>query len=145
MKRSEQPKDSEVAIELDITPLARAISSLEVGLVQQAQAPDNDLLRDGCIQRFEFVYELSHKMLKRYLKSISANPAEVEALTFPDLIRTGSERGLLLNDWSRWKGYRAARSITSHTYDEKKAREAFAVIPDFLSEARYLFERLAAE
>ena len=134
-----------MAIELDIRALEKAIASLEAGLAQYAHAPGNDLLRDGCIQRFEFVYELSHKMLKRYLKAISANPADVEALAFPDLIRTGSERGLLLSDWSRWKDYRKARSVTSHTYDEQKAREVFAVVPDFQREARYLHERLAAE
>ena len=134
-----------MAIELDIQPLEKAVASLEAGLAQYTQAPGNDLLRDGCIQRFEFVYELSHKMLKRYLKAISPNPAEVEALTFPDLIRTGSERGLLLNDWSRWKDYRKARSITSHTYDEQKAREVFAVVPDFLGDARHLHKRLEAE
>ena len=132
-------------LSLDIQPLERAIVSLEAGLAQYAQAPDNALMRDGCIQRFEFVYELSHKMMKRYLKMISPNPAEIEALTFPDLIRTGSERGLLLSGWPRWKVFRTARSIISHTYDELKARAVFAVIPDFLREARHLHGQLAAK
>ena len=134
-----------MATDLDIAPLKRAVSSLEAGLAHYAKAPGDDLLRDGCIQRFEFVYELSHKTLKRYLKAISPNPAEVEALAFPDLIRTGSERGLLLNDWSRWKEYRKARSITSHTYNEQMARDVFAVVPLFLIEARHLQNRLDAE
>jgi len=56
---------------LDLGPLARAIASLQAGLAQQVQSPTDDLLRDGCIQRFGFVYELSHKMLKRFLKSTS--------------------------------------------------------------------------
>lgn len=133
-----------MAIELDIAPLTQAIALLEAGLAQHAQAPDNDLLRDGCIQRFEFVYELSHKMLKRYLKMVSPSPVEVEELTFPDLIRTGSERGLLVHGWPRWKDYRNARSITSRAYDETKARKVFAIIPAFLIEARHLRDRLEA-
>jgi hypothetical protein len=63
-------------------------------------------------------------------------------MPFQDLIRTGSERGLLLSDWSRWKVFRTARSITSHTYDEAKAREVFAIIPEFLAEASHLRDRL---
>jgi nucleotidyltransferase substrate binding protein (TIGR01987 family) len=134
-----------VANELDIQPLKRAILSLQAGMVEYARNPDNDLLRDGCIQRFEFTYELSHKMLKRFLEATSANPAEFDAMSFPDLIRSGSERGLLRSDWSHWKDYRKARSISSHTYDENKAREVFAIFPDFLDEAEHLRRRLEAE
>lgn len=129
-------------IDLDIQVLERAIASLEVALERQGLAPDDDLIRDACIQRFEFTYELSHKMLKRFLEATSANPAEFDGMPFQDIIRAGSERGLLRSDWSRWRDYRTARSTTSHTYDENKAREVFAIIPDFLLEARYLRDRL---
>ena len=129
-------------LELDITPLDRAIASFEAALARQSQHTDDDLIRDGCIQRFEFTYELSHKMLKRFLEATSANPDDFDTMPFQDLIRTGAERGLLLSDWSRWKDFRKARSTTSHTYDEEKAREVFAVLPDFLAEARYLRDRL---
>ena len=127
---------------LDVAPFEKAIASLEAALTRQAREPDDDLLRDGCIQRFEFTYELSHKMLKRFLVATSPNPAEYENMLFPDVIRTGSEGGLLLGDWPRWKGYREARSLTSHTYDEAKARKVFSLIPGFLDEARTLRDRL---
>jgi nucleotidyltransferase substrate binding protein (TIGR01987 family) len=130
---------------LDIRLLERVIASLEAGLAKHLQDPNEDLFRDGCIQRFQFVYELSHKMLTRFLKSTSPNPDDIDALNFADLIRTGADRGMLLNGWPRWRAYRDARSITSHTYDERKARDVFAVIPDFLAEAQYLALRLAAE
>ena len=131
-----------MAAELDIASLEKAIASLEAGLAQYAQAPGNDRLRDGCLLRFEFTCELNHKMLKRFLEAAAANPAEIDALPFQDLIRTGSERGLLLNGWPRWKDYRAARAATSHGYDARKAREVFAVIPCFLDDARFLRDRL---
>ncbi len=127
---------------LDIQPLEKAVGSLAAALARHAQSPGDDIVRDACIQRFEFTYELSHKMLKRFLEATSANPAEFDAMPFQDLIRTGSERGLLLSDWSRWKVFRTARSITSHTYDENKAREVFAIIPEFLAEASHLRDRL---
>ena len=132
-------------VELDIQAFGRAIQSLEVELIRQAQAPDDDMLLDACIQRFEFVYELSHKTLRRFLRVDSASSDEIDALTFPDLIRVGAARGLLLNGWPRWRDYRDARSISSHTYDEPKARKVFALIPQFLDEARYLHARLKEE
>ena len=127
---------------LDIQPLQKAVLALAAAMARHAQNPGDDIVRDACIQRFEFTYEVSHKMLKRYLEATSANPAEFDAMSFQDLIRTGSERGLLLSDWSRWKVFRTARSITSHTYDETKAREVFAIIPEFLAEASHLRDRL---
>jgi len=58
---------------------------------------------------FEFTYELSHKMLKRYLEAASASPQEIDFSTFQNLIRSGNEKGLLRSDWSRWRDYRQPR------------------------------------
>lgn len=129
-------------LSLSIDPFVRALSSLEKALDRNAEDPSDDVVRDACIQRFEFTYELSHKMLKRYLEATSANPGEFDTMTFQDLIRIGSERGLLLGDWSNWRDYRAARGATSHTYDEGKAAQVFAQIPAFVEEARFLRDRL---
>lgn len=132
-------------LELDITPLERAIVSLEAALARHDAAPDDDVIRDACIQRFEYTYELSYKMLKRFLEATSENPALYDKMSFQNLIRSGTERDLLLNDLSRWVEYRTARGTTSHAYDETKAREVFAAIPGFLEEARHLRDRLREE
>jgi len=129
-------------IELDLTALEKAVAALEAALARQSREPDDDMIRDACIQRFEFTYELSHKMLKRFLEATSASPAEFDGLSFQDLIRVGSERGLLASDGSRWKIFRTTHGGASHSYDENNAREVFAVIPEFLREARYLRDRL---
>jgi hypothetical protein len=60
-------------------------------------------------------------MLKRYLEMTASNPSEIDAMSFQNLIRLGSEKGLLRSDWEQWKIYRQARGTTSHTYDEKKS------------------------
>jgi nucleotidyltransferase substrate binding protein (TIGR01987 family) len=127
---------------LDLTPLDNAVARLGEGLEQYRKTPTDSLIRDGVIQRFEFTYELSHKMLKRFLALTSASPAEYDEMVFADLIRTGNERGLLLGDWPTWKGYREKRSKTSHTYDEAVAIEVVEIIDAFLEEARYLLSRL---
>jgi nucleotidyltransferase substrate binding protein (TIGR01987 family) len=127
---------------LDLSPLQNALRQLRDGLALSARHPDESLMRDGVIQRFEFCYELSHKMLKRYLEQTAADPQAIDAMAFQTLIRTGSEQGLLLHGWEVWKDYRTARSITSHTYDEQKAMQVLAVVPAFLEEAEYLLVRL---
>ena len=132
-----------MAIQLDLSSLENALKRLDEALQANAAEPQNSLYRDACIQRFEFCYELSHKMLKRYLELASPNPAEIDELAFPDLIRTGSEQELLRNGWDIWKNYRQARSITSHTYDESKAIAVMQIIPDFLLEGQALHKELS--
>ena len=127
---------------IKLTPLTNAIERLKEGSAAQASDPQNALLRDGLIQRFEFTYELSHKMLKRFLATTSANPAEFDDVSFADLIRSGNQRGLLRSDWPVWRTYRDMRAKTSHTYDEVVAVEVVAGIPAFLEEAEHLLARL---
>ena len=128
---------------LDLTPLEKAVSRLREGWDRYQKDISDTQIRDGLIQRFEFTYEISHKMLKRFLESTSANPAEVDEMTFQDLIRSGNERGLLLGDWPKWRNYREMRGKTSHTYDEDVALKVVAVIPGFLDEATFLFQKLS--
>ena len=103
---------------------------------------DNTLYRDATIQRFECTYEVAHKMLKRYLEMTFPNSAAIDEMAFADMIRTGSEQGLLRSGWDKWKDYRKARGAISHTYDEAKAMEVAAIIPDFMAEAQSLLDAL---
>lgn len=128
---------------LDISPLTSAIQRLDEGMVRYLADTSDTQIRDGLIQRFEFSYELSHKMLKRYLESASPSPGEFDGADFAYLIRSANEQGLLLGDWPKWKQYRDMRSKTSHTYDEDIALEVVDGIPSFLAEARHLHEQLA--
>lgn len=133
-----------VAIPLDLTSLDSALQRLAEGIARYEQDISDSQIRDGLIQRFEFSYEISHKMLKRYLEMSSATPAMFDSMAFQDLIRTGNEQGLLLGDWPRWRTYREMRAKTSHTYDEKIALEVVRHIPAFLQESRYLRDQLQA-
>jgi hypothetical protein len=81
-------------------------------------------------------------MLKRYLEETAATPEEIDTSTFQNLIRIGNEKGLLRSDWLRWKVYRQARTDSSHTYDGDKAEAVYGIAPDFLDEARHLYQQL---
>jgi len=118
------------------------VNRLTEGLARYEKDISDTQIRDGLIQRFEFSYEISHKMLKRHLEAVSPTPEQFDAMAFADLIRSGNEQGLLLGDWSAWKIYREMRSKTSHTYDEEIAIEVVQSIPAFLEEARHLLKQL---
>jgi nucleotidyltransferase substrate binding protein (TIGR01987 family) len=135
-------------MDIDFSPLANAISQLEksIAYATSEMAENNSGLfeqfRNSVIQCFEFTYELSHKMLKRYLEETAANPEEIDLSTFQNLIRMGNEKGLLRSDWTVWRDYRLARSNSSHTYDGNKAEAVYHITPDFLDEAKYLYQQL---
>ena len=96
--------------QLDLTPLVNARRRLAEGLLRYQKDILDTQIRDGLIQRFEFTYEIAQKMLKRFLESTSASPAEYDAMPFADLIRTANEKDLLLGDWKSWKRFREMRS-----------------------------------
>lgn len=127
---------------LDISPLINAIARLSEGLQRYQQDITDIQIRDGLVQRFEFTYEISHKMLKRNLEQSSASPDQFDAMPFADLIRTANEQGLLQGDWPAWRSYRDMRSKTSHTYDEDIALQVVAGIPAFLAEVQFLASQL---
>ncbi|MDD4968677.1 MAG: HI0074 family nucleotidyltransferase substrate-binding subunit [Paludibacter sp.] len=132
---------------IDLSSLQKAIKKLTTNnrLLSQAdqhQQETKEAYEDACIQAFEYTYELCHKMLKRCLEQMEANIEDIDRMSFPDLIRKGAEKGLLLHSWDKWTYYRLARNKTSHTYDSETAQEVLAIISDFLEEANYLFEQI---
>jgi nucleotidyltransferase substrate binding protein (TIGR01987 family) len=129
---------------LDFTPLARAIARLREGLARFAQDESDTQIRDGLIQRFEFTYDLSHKMLRRVIEAGAANPEDVDRMTFPTLIRTAAEQGLTGADWADWRTWREMRGMASHSYDDGKARQVAGAIPAFLTEAQDIPTKLEA-
>ena len=135
-------------MKLDLSPLENAVSQLQEGLelydsgiVRQHPIIRNHM-RAGAIQAFEFTYELSVGMIKRYLEQISANPAEVEEISFRNLLRRAGQQGLLRSELDVWMRYRAQRGATSHTYNNETAQRVFQAIPEFLDEARFLLRGL---
>ena len=130
---------------LDFRPFENAIDRLNEGLARYLSDTTDEQIRDGLIQRFEFTYDLSTKMLRRALQASADIPEQVDQMTFPALIRTVSEQNLLFGSWPDWHGYRDMRNITSRTYDEAKAKKVVEGIPAFLEEARVLSKRLQAQ
>lgn len=129
---------------LDLTSLRDALASLQRALTRwQGTEEQDEELRDACIQRFEYTFELSWKMLKRRLELDLPDAHSVDAMGFRELVRSGAERGLVA-DVGAWMVFRDKRNITSHTYNKIKAAEVAASIPAFVASAQELLTHLQA-
>ena len=130
--------------EIDYSVLGKAVGRLKEGLEALRREPENTLYRDAVIQRFESTYGLCASLLKRYLEQTQAVAPENE-MSFPAMIRTASESGLLRSGWDTWTEFRKARNLTSHVYNEDLARQVVERIPAFAVEAELLYEALEKE
>jgi nucleotidyltransferase substrate binding protein (TIGR01987 family) len=126
---------------IDYSPLGKAIGRLKEGLDALQREPENSLYRDAVIQRFEYTYGLCASMLERFLMH-AASVEPDKKMTFPTLIRTASDLGVLRSGWDVWYHYREARNLTSHVYNEETARRVVDKIPSFFQEAEYLYSAL---
>ncbi len=94
---------------------AKAVARLEDACDQ----PENEFIRDSVIQRFEFCFELSWKMLK-----LKLNTEGIDASTPRTVIRESVTAGLL-DDGNAWSGMLQKRNETSHTYDDRLAKDVY--------------------
>ena len=117
---------------LDITSFENALNSLIDILVIYDKNPDDIIVRDATIQRFEYTYSLALKMLSRFINKESKEITHT--MTFNQLIRTANQFGLLKSNLEIWDDYRQKRNSTSHTYDEAIALEVMSIVPNFKDE-----------
>ncbi|MHB1286509.1 MAG: HI0074 family nucleotidyltransferase substrate-binding subunit [Leptospirales bacterium] len=125
---------------LNLDPLEKAIEKLRSGIKQSHADPDNALLRDGVIQRFEYTMDLSWKMIQWYLKHI-AQIEESAIRTKKDLFREAG-RLMLITNIEAWFGFYEARNQTTHTYDPQVAGLVFEQAELFLPDSVRLLEAL---
>jgi nucleotidyltransferase substrate binding protein (TIGR01987 family) len=134
---------------LDLSALRDALASLHESLEivsdlewfnQQFPKVQNTLIA-GVIKNFEFVYEISIKMIRRRLELGEDNPGDVDKMEFRDLLRSAAEKGLIA-DVEAWFKYRKMRNITAHTYDHEKARQVYQDTLVFVDDARLLLHKL---
>ena len=76
---------------------------------------EQDLLKEGLIQRFEYTHELAWKVMKDYLEY----QGYVDIRGSRDAIRKSLELNILSD--RRWMATIEARNLTSHNYDDETA------------------------
>jgi nucleotidyltransferase substrate binding protein (TIGR01987 family) len=129
-------------MELITEPLEKALASLKESWAEYQKDMSNAFIRDSVIQRFEYTFELSHKILRRFLSETESSRAEISEMLFNDLIRLGCKRGLLLNDLEVWDKYRKLRNLTRHNYDEFNAENIVVIMPVYIEEIDYELARI---
>jgi len=118
---------------LVLTPLKKALKSLHNAINQ----PFNEYTRDATIQRFEYTFELSWKILKRHISMETG----INEYTIKNIFRTAAKQGLITHV-DAWFDYLKARNLTSHTYNELTADETYAFAKQFVNDADYLIAQL---
>ncbi|MGF7184799.1 nucleotidyltransferase substrate binding protein (TIGR01987 family) [Desulfitispora alkaliphila] len=96
---------------------SNALSRLHEALARDVS---DSIVLDAVIQRFEFTYELSWKLIKAYLAYSGIADVKTPRGAFKEAFAVG-----LLRDGDVWIDMIEDRNRTSHTYDEAEARRIY--------------------
>lgn len=78
---------------------------------------EDDIVYDGVIQRFEFTFELSWKLMKMFLEYTGITEIKSPRTTIREAFTYG-----LIEDGEQWIDMMVDRNKTSHLYDEEEAK-----------------------
>jgi nucleotidyltransferase substrate binding protein (TIGR01987 family) len=104
---------------LDLSSIRKAIALLNRALdvstedrLSKMPVDQQEVIKAGVIQNFEFTYELCWKFIKRWLE-MNINPGVADGVTRRELFRLAAEN-LLIVDVEQWMRYHETRNLTSH-------------------------------
>ena len=99
-------------------------------------------IRAGVVKHFEITYELSWKLMVRWLNTnIGAGIAA--GIARRQLFRLAAEHQLI-SDVDRWMRQHETRNTTSQMYDREKAEQVYDAVRGFTHDARRLLKALEA-
>ena len=99
-------------------------------------------IRAGVVKHFEITYELSWKLMARWLNT-NVGSDTADGVTRRQLFRLSAAHKLI-SDVDRWMRHHDARNTTSHIYDSKKAQQVYEAVSGFTHDARQLLKALEA-
>ncbi|PIR42163.1 nucleotidyltransferase [candidate division WWE3 bacterium CG_4_9_14_0_2_um_filter_35_11] len=95
--------------------------------------PIDDPHKESTIQRFEYTFELSWKLMSSILKDQG-----IEAYGIRNILREANNLGLI-SDTPSWFKYADARNQASHIYNESIAEEVYNIVrTDFIEKVEEL-------
>jgi len=134
---------------LDLSSLKKGVMSLERALnvaapdrLEKMSADQQEVIKAGVIQNFEFAYELCWRFMKRWLET-NLSPMIADGVTRRELFRLAAE-SRLIEDVERWMIYHDARNQTAHIYDPQIAQEVYETARGFVKDAAGLLQVLEA-
>ncbi len=120
-----------------VTDFSTAVSRLEEALSTPA---DTDLLRAGCIQYFEFCFELAWKSIKTIGEAEGLESCQSPKRCLKQAFSLG-----WIDDEAVWLAMLAARNQMSHTYNAEQALRIYDSLPSFLPALHHLTHKLQQE
>ena len=102
--------------------LRKAFKTLEAVLNE----PKTEVVRDATIQRFEYTFEMSWKLMKRILNE----EHRIEVFS-PKMAFKRAAQVELIDDPRPWLGYLKVRNTTVHAYKESVIDEIYEKIKAF--------------
>ena len=121
------------ASELRVYQFGQALQRLQDAL----KLPEDSIVRDACIQRFEFTFETAWKAVQA-----DAAAEGTECASPRDCFRTAFRMGIIDLNETSWLKMVEDRNRTSHTYDEAAAEEIYRSLASYAELLGGLLEKL---
>lgn len=118
-----------------LSDFIKAVAQLEVALATPAV---NDVIKAGCIQYFEFGFELAWKTIKQY-----ADDEGLDDCNSPKSALKTAFAQQWIDDESIWLEMLAARNKMSHTYSASSALAIFDRLGEFYLALKKLSQKLS--
>lgn len=100
----------------------------------------DDLIKAGCIQYFEFCFELAWKSIQ----AVTRKQGLSDCLSPKTCLREAFANGWITNE-NIWLEMLEARNKMSHTYDTQEALKVYASLRSFLPELQKLSQSLISQ
>ena len=134
---------------LDLSSIRKAIASLDRALdvstedrLTEMPTDQQEVIKAGVIQNFDFTYGLCGKFIKRWLET-NISPFIADGITRRELFRFAAENRLI-EDVEQWMRYHETRNLTSHLYEAEVADRVYNITPVFAIDAAKLLQALEA-
>ena len=98
---------------------AHSFSHAIVRLNEALVAPETDLSRDAAIQRLEFCFELSWKVIQEHARTEGLNCQSPKGC-----LKLAYKNGWIVDE-TGWLAMLEDRNRTAHTYDETLAKDVY--------------------
>lgn len=113
----------------------RALATLADVLSRTPDKGEETIYRDSAIQRFEFCFDLSWKLLKELLREKHG----IECASPKMCIQEAFAQGLIAHD-TPWLTMLEMRNLSSHTYNDEIAEQVYTALPGLLEELQKVGE-----
>ncbi|MFH1310431.1 MAG: nucleotidyltransferase substrate binding protein [Candidatus Omnitrophota bacterium] len=131
------------SLQKSVSSLERAVKVASLKIKDEVNTDEEEVIRAGVIQNFEFTYELCWKFMKRWLVT-NIGGAVVDGVSRKELFRMAAESRLIV-DVEAWFEYNNSRNETAYTYDAETAEDVYKTAISFLVEAQAFLKVLEAK